>query len=116
MLVRRLAADGLQPGSFPEDQAPRLAPAVRRAIAARLQMHRTIQPASANRKHRIASLVSPLVNWKPPAAKREHFGHKWHPLELPVGVQRSEDFFFASDFYPVAGAQFTRHLHRLPMR
>jgi hypothetical protein len=44
------------------------------------------------------------MDLKPFAAEREHLGHERHPVELPVAVERPQNFFLASNFHPVAYA------------
>src|SRR5579859_6015926 len=98
------AAGWFQPRHFPEDQTPGLAPVMSASVAARVEVHRLINPASADWKDRVAGLVRSFIDLKPLAAECEHLRHERHAVQLPVGVERPQDFLFASHFHPVADA------------
>ena len=61
----------------------------------------------------IASLVGAFVDLKFLPAILEHLGHKHHSVQLTLSVEGIENFLFASDFYPVADAQFLLRIHTL---
>jgi hypothetical protein len=50
--------------------------------------------------------VCALVDPKALATEREHLGHERHAVELPVVVERAQDFVLASDFDPVTYPEF----------
>lgn len=72
-----------------------------------------MQPARVARIRRrtVAGLVCPVVDLESLPAKAEHLGHKRHPVELSLAVERPQDFFLAPDFHPVADAQFSFPVH-----
>ena len=61
--------------------------------------------------HRVASLVSSLVNAKALTAVPEHLRHEGESVQTSILVERSEDFLFAQHLYPVTSACV--HVHRL---
>jgi hypothetical protein len=97
-----MAGDRFQPRIFPEEQAAGLAPAMGAAITSGFEMDGMVHAASANGEDRVTSLVGPLVDLKPFAAKREHLGHEGHAIETPLAVESAQDFALAADFHPIA--------------
>ncbi|HZQ18237.1 MAG TPA: hypothetical protein VFA90_05905 [Terriglobales bacterium] len=81
------------------------------SIAARFQMNRSIKSPTANRKHRIARFVSAFVDPKPLTTKFKHFGHEWHPVQLPIAIQCSQDFLLATNFNPIT---YSKSAHQAP--
>src|SRR5258708_39182946 len=55
--------------------------------------------------------MSALVYSKTTTRITKHFGHEWHLLNPPVGVQGTQDFFFAAYFYELASAKLRRVKH-----
>src|SRR5260370_16872458 len=60
----------------------------------------------------VTGLVGHFVNLELLPAKCEHFRHERHSLELAVGVQRSQNLLFTTDFPPAASSKFSFTLHR----
>src|SRR6185503_12616104 len=102
----RLASlvDTLQPCFLPKKETARLATAVGLAVTPSVQMNGICHAAAADGKYRVACLVRPLVHLEPLSAILQHLRHEREPVKLGVRVKRSEDFLFASDFNPLAGA------------
>ena len=104
-VLRRLFPKRPKPRQFPEENATGLAAAVRTSVAARVKMNGLMDAAAANRKHRIAGLVRPLVDLKTLSAEGEHFRHERHAFQLAVLVEGCEDLFPATDLNPIADTQ-----------
>jgi hypothetical protein len=75
------------------------------SITARFEMNRRANPASANRKDSIASLVRPFVDTKALAAKCEHLRHEGHIFQAAIFPKRRQDFLAAANLYPFSGLQ-----------
>ena len=95
-----------EPVLFPIEEAPRLAAAVGAAITTSFEMDCMVNPAAADGKDGIASLMRSFVDLKPLAAERGHFGHEWHTLETSVAIKGAEDFVLAANFHPVTNSKF----------
>src|SRR5260370_25613861 len=75
------------------------------SITTRFEMNCRANPASANRKDSIASLVRPFVDTKTPAAKCEHLRHEGHIFQAAIFVKRRQDFLTAADLHRFSGLQ-----------
>src|SRR5882724_11700794 len=84
-------------------------------VATCFKMNRVFKLPGAIRIGRgiIASLVGTFVDLEFLPAIPEHLGHKYHSVQLTLGVEGPENFLFASDLYPVADAQFSLRIHAL---
>ena len=101
-----VVGDFLQPRSFPEDQAPGLAAAMRQTSASEsFEMNRVLHAPGFVVVDRIASLVGSLEDSKASPAKGEHLWHERQSIELPALVQCCENFILASNLDPVTGTK-----------
>jgi hypothetical protein len=96
-----LAVDRFEPSLFPENQTASLTTAVRRSVAPSIQVNSLMDAPTANRKNRVARLMSPFVDPEALTTKSEHLGHERHSFELPLRIECRKDFVFASNLYPV---------------
>src|SRR5882672_6307942 len=78
---------------------------MRSSITTRFEMHRRVDPASANWKDRIAGLVRPFVDTKALAAECKHLRHEGHIFKAALFVKRRQDFLRAADLHPFSGLQ-----------
>jgi hypothetical protein len=83
------------------------------AAAARFEMNGIFELAGVVWEWRavITGFVGAFVYPKTFAAKLQHLRHKGHRLKPTVAVERAKDFFFSSNFYPIAYPIFGVTLH-----
>src|SRR5262249_39005763 len=115
-ILLRESTDRFQPGFLPEQQTSGLTSSVRASVASRDKADAAVHSSPSNRKNRIASLVRTYVYLKFLPAEDKHLGHQRHSIDFAVLVERSENFFAASDPHPVTGAKLVtlRSQEQLP--